>query len=41
MRGIIRFIIGIIIIIVLWHNFDKIITIGDILISKLYHLLIG
>lgn len=41
MKGIIQLIIYIIIAIIIWHNFDKIVEIGDALIDIFYSKIVG
>ena len=36
MKSIIQFLIGIILLIIIWNNFGKIVTIGNIIIDKVY-----
>ena len=36
MKGLIQFIVYVIIAIIIWHNFDKIVEIGDAIINLLY-----
>ena len=36
MKSIIQFLIGIILLIIIWNNFGKIVTIGNIIVDKVY-----
>ena len=36
MKRIIKFLIGIILLIIIWNNFGKIVTIGNIIVDKVY-----
>lgn len=41
MKSILEFIFGVIILIVLWHNLDKVIEIGDYIVNIIYNLIMG
>ncbi len=40
MKRIIKFLIGIILLIIIWNNFDKIVTIGNKIVNKVYSTIV-
>lgn len=40
MKSIIQFLIGIILLIIIWNNFGKIVTIGNIIVDKVYTMIL-
>lgn len=40
MKRIIKFLIGIILLIIIWNNFGKIVTIGNTIINKVYNTIV-
>lgn len=40
MKRIIKFLIGIILLIIIWNNFGKIVTIGNTIVNKVYSTIV-
>lgn len=40
MKSIVQFLICVILLIIIWNNFDKIVTIGNMIVDKVYTTLV-